>query len=169
VVACEECAYDGEQIVPASVASRLLSLVPCYREAVSGSAPSELTARPEPEVWSPLEYLSHVRDVFLVQRERVVLAQVDDLPNLARMHRDERVALCGYSSFAVDAVLVHLATAAELCAATFAALGGESWSRRFVYNWPSPAEHDLAWLARHTLHEGTHHLFDLRRLLTGDS
>lgn len=32
-----------------------------------------------------------------------------------------------------------------------------SWRRPFVYDWPSPAEHDLAW---HTVHEGEHHFLD---------
>jgi S-DNA-T family DNA segregation ATPase FtsK/SpoIIIE len=66
-------------------------------------------------------------------------------------------------------VLDHVTAAAELCAATFGALAGDGWSRRLVYNWPSPAEHDVAWLARHTLHEGVHHLVDVSRIVAGES
>jgi hypothetical protein len=42
----------------------------------------------------------------------------------------------------------------------------DDWQRRLVYNYPEPAERDLAWLARHTVHEGEHHLFDVDRLLS---
>ncbi|HZA85726.1 MAG TPA: hypothetical protein VE466_02505, partial [Acidimicrobiales bacterium] len=41
--------------------------------------PANLRSRPEPQTWSPLEYGCHVRDVMLVQRERVLAAR--------RMHR----------------------------------------------------------------------------------
>jgi hypothetical protein len=35
----------------------------------------DLRTRPQPHVWSPLEYGCHVRDMLLVQRERVLTAR----------------------------------------------------------------------------------------------
>jgi len=34
-----------------------------------------------------------------------------------------------------------------------------------AYPWPAPAERDVAWVGRHTVHEGEHHLMDVRRVL----
>jgi hypothetical protein len=135
---------------------------------MSGSAGVLARRRPEAAVWSPLEYACHVRDVLLVQRDRVVLAQVEERPSAARMYRDERVELCGYSSQVVREALDQLSMAAGLCALVFDRLDDTAWSRPLVYNWPQPTERDLAWLGRHTVHEAHHHLHDvvgvLRRL-----
>lgn len=106
-----------------------------------------------------------MRDVFLVQRDRVVLARVETTPNFARMYREERVAMCRYAGSALAGVLDQLAMAGELCAIVFESLDEAEWSRRFIYNWPAADEHDLAWLGRHAVHEGSHHLMDVRRCL----
>jgi DinB superfamily len=117
-------------------------------------------------VWSALEYLCHVRDVVLVQRERAVLARVEDLPSFPRMYRDERVALCRYSEQNVEEVLDQLSVATSLCALVFDGLEEAEWSRPLIYNWPTPAEFDLAWLGRHTVHEVEHHFRDVVSVLT---
>jgi S-DNA-T family DNA segregation ATPase FtsK/SpoIIIE len=95
----------------------------------------------------------------------LVLAQVEDRPSFARMYRDERVALCAYSEVSITSVLDQLEMAATLCALAFGAVEPNSWDRSLVYNWPSASEHDLAWLGRHTVHEGVHHLMDVGRVL----
>jgi hypothetical protein len=117
--------------------------------------------RPEPAVWSALEYLCHVRDVLIVQRDRAVLAQVEERPNFVRMYRDERVDLCHYASHDVGEVLNHVGMAAELCALVFDSLDEKAWSRPLIYNWPGPIERDVAWLGRHTAHEAEHHFQDI--------
>ena len=48
--------------------------------------------RPSPEQRSPIEYACHVRDVALMQRNRVYVALVEDEPSFKPMYRDERVA-----------------------------------------------------------------------------
>jgi S-DNA-T family DNA segregation ATPase FtsK/SpoIIIE len=62
-------------------------------------------------------------------------------------------------------VLDELTANAEAMAADLEALRPEDWSRRAVYQYPEPTERDMAWLARHTVHEGHHHLLDVGRVL----
>jgi DinB superfamily len=164
-VACDECGFSDELAALDTIAGRLRSFGPRFREALAGAGPDVVSRRPEPAVWSALEYACHVRDVFLIQRERAVLAQVEDTPRTARMNRDERVALCRYNAQALPDVLDQLAMAAELCALVFQDLDGAAWGRRLVYPWPVPAERDVAWVGRHTVHEGEHHLMDVDRVL----
>jgi hypothetical protein len=165
---CETCGFVYEQVELRAVAERLSSYPPQYRDAMSGVPDILSRRRPESGVWSALEYLCHVRDVFCVQRDRVVLAQVEERPSVCRMYRDERVELCGYSSQDVREALDQLSMAARLCALVFDHLDDTAWRRPLVYNWPRPTERDLAWLGRHTVHEAHHHLQDivgvLRRL-----
>jgi hypothetical protein len=165
MTACEECGYVYEELAVAAISETLRHLPHRYREALGGSDPSDLSVRPTPNTWSALEYVCHVRDVLLVQRERVVLAQVEEVPSFVRMYRDERVELCGYNVQSAASALAQVEMAAELCSLAFQRIEGPTWGRRFVYNWPAAAENDLVWLGRHTVHEGEHHLRDVRRVL----
>lgn len=165
MTSCDECGFVYEDLRAAAISATLGSFAARYREALAGVDEGVASRRPEPSVWSAREYACHVRDVLLIQRDRAVLAQVEDSPSFARMHRDERVALCHYDAKPVEEVLEQLAMAAELCALVFQDLPAATFARRLVYNWPDAAEQDLAWLGRHTVHEGVHHLMDVRRVL----
>ena len=147
------------------VPGRLRALRSGFSEELSGADTAAVSRRPEPSVWSALEYACHVRDVLLVQRERLIVAQVEDVPAVARMHRDERVGLARYDAHPVPVVLDQLGMAAELCAVTFEALDAAGQARRLVYPWPEATERDLDWVGRHAVHEGEHHLMDVRRVL----
>jgi len=92
-----------------------------------------------------------------------VRALVEDRPDLTPMHRDERVVLCHYAAEPLPAVLGQLAMAAELCAAVLDGLAPEAWDRPVLYHFPELTERDLAWVGRHTIHEGRHHLMDIGR------
>ena len=163
--ACLQCGFRYADVAVAEIAGRLRAAPARYRAALAEPSPEAAARRPDAGVWSALEYACHVRDVLLIQRDRAVLAQVEDRPSVARMHRDERVALCGYAAQPPGEVLAQLAMAAQLCALVFGGLDDDAWSRRLIYNWPAAAERDLAWLSRHTLHEVEHHLGDITSVL----
>lgn len=44
-------------------------------------------------------------------------------------------------------------------------LHAQDWTRVLVYNYPTPTEVSLRWVAVHTVHEVRHHLGDMRRQL----
>ena len=162
---CAECGFSDQLVQPDAVPGRLRALRNGFSKELDGVATVAVSQRPEPAVWSALEYACHVRDVLLVQRERMIAAQVEDLPAVARMHRDERVSLARYDAHPVPVVLDQLGMAAELCAVAFEALDAAGRARRLVYPWPEVTERDLAWVGRNTVHEGEHHLMDVRRVL----
>jgi len=164
-VDCAECGFSYERVQPDEVPVRLRALRSGFSEELSGAGTAAVSRRPEPSVWSALEYSCHVRDVLLVQRERMIVAQVEDVPAVARMHRDERVSLARYDAHAAPVVLDQLGMAAELCAVTFEAFDAAGRDRRLVYPWPEATERDLGWVGRHAVHEGEHHLMDVRRVL----
>ena len=137
---CAECGFSYQLVQPDAVPGRLRALRSGYSEELSSAGT-------------------------VVQRERMIVAQVEDVPAVARMHRDERVSLARYSAHAVPVVLDQLGMAAELCAVTFEALGAAGRARRLVYPWPEATERDLGWVGRHAVHEGEHHLMDVRRVL----
>lgn len=120
-----------------------------------------MRTRPRPETWSPLEYGCHVRDVLLVQRERVLAARRTDRPSFDPMGRDERVDHDGYADQDPDDVARQLTDAAFMLSNVLGRLGPEEWERTVMYNYPGRMERSLRWVAVHTEHEVRHHLGDI--------
>ena len=162
---CDECGFVYADLGPADVPPRLAALGPVYGDRL-GADPSVLRRRPSPDIWSGLEYCCHVRDVLIVQRERLQLALAEDCPVFVPMGRDERVVNDRYNEQDPTVVAAELRAAADAVAAGFAALDDAGWERVGVYNWPERAERSMLWLGRHTVHEGEHHLRDVDRALT---
>src|SRR5215471_20408316 len=124
---------------------------------------SLLRTRPAEGVWSALEYACHVRDVFLVQRDRLYTALVEETPTFTPMYRDQRVTLARYNAQDPEEVAAQLATAAQLIAQAFKALDAAQFQRRCIYNFPAPTERSLLWVGQHVIHEGEHHFRDIER------
>ena len=59
---CDACGFDGARYDDASLLHALRILGPRWRSLLSQTGP-ELRERPEPEVWSALEYAAHSRDI----------------------------------------------------------------------------------------------------------
>ncbi|GGM69918.1 DinB family protein [Dactylosporangium sucinum] len=157
---CEECGFDYAGVPAEAVPERLRGFGARFAAAL---AAVEVRRRPAPDVWSPLEYTCHVRDVFAVQRERLALGLREDRPEFVPMGREERVVADAYNTQDPAVVLAALALAADALAADFARLTAVELERTGRYPWPEPAERTLLWLGRHTVHEGEHHLIDVAR------
>jgi hypothetical protein len=165
VTSCEECDFVYEDLAIGAIPGALRAIGPSYRAAFARIDPVLAAQRGEPDVWSALEYVCHLRDVLLVQRERVVLAQVTDRPTVASMSRDERVSICRYDTQPLAEVLDQLTMAAGLCALTLEGLAPAGWQRQIVYPYPQTEVRTMDWVGRHAVHEGRHHLGDVQRVL----
>lgn len=166
---CDQCQFVYDDHGPATVAVELASLGPRYGERLNVPAGSReaavLRERPEPGVWSALEYACHVRDVLLAQRERLFLALVEDCPSFVPIYREQRVSLARYREANPGTVAAQLGMVAELVAGAFEGIDDAGWRRECIYNFPAPARRSVGWLATHTVHEGEHHLADIDRVL----
>jgi hypothetical protein len=162
---CDECGFVYASISTAEIPIALEAFGPEYRTRLS-TEPARLRVRPSPEVWSALEYACHVRDVFEVQRARLVLALEEVRPSFTPMGRDERVTRDRYNEQSPPQVGDQLAQAASALATEFAGLRDDQWERTATYNWPTTAERTMTWLGQHTIHEGRHHLRDIDTVLS---
>jgi len=167
--ACSECGFVYDEVPVEGIPARLTSLGPRYRDRlVAGDPPvaaAGLRNRPDLDVWTPLEYACHVRDLLEVQRERLARAMTEECPTFAPMGREELVITRRYDEQDPVVVADQIDGRADELSAAFAALDAAQWERTAIYNWPAPAERSMAWMARHTIHEGEHHLGDIDRLL----
>ena len=156
---CDECGYvydaDGWSSASAAIVDGVTTIVTALSDG------RETATRPAPDTWSPHEYACHLRDVLLVQRERVLAARRMDRPSFDPMGRDERVAHDGYADQRLEDVLRQLGDAALLFANVLDRLGPADWDRTLMYNYPAKLERSLRWVAVHTVHEVVHHRGDV--------
>jgi S-DNA-T family DNA segregation ATPase FtsK/SpoIIIE len=163
---CDECNFVYDAVPLDRVITEIRALPRQYSDRLTaadrvGAARSRVLAG----TWSALEYTCHVRDVLKIQRERLSTALAEQRPWFTPMRRDERAVEQRYNEQDVEAVLYELKQAARSLADVFVALDDQQWDRTAVYNWPETAERTMAWLARHTLHEGVHHLRDIDAII----
>lgn len=156
---CDECGYSYDEGLAWSAGTAIVDEARGIGHAIERLG-ERSRRRPSADVWSPLEYACHVRDVLLAQRERVLLARQVDCPTPAPMGRDARVVMEGYAEQDPTSVARQLSDAAELFENVLDRLG-DDWDRTLIYNFPHPTERSLRWVAVHTLHEVVHHRRDV--------
>lgn len=162
---CSECGFSYDMAdVPA--AARTVRDRAADIAEILGTTGIDLRSRPETDVWSPLEYACHVRDLLLVQRERILSARRLDGYVCESMGR-ERVEFDGWAEQQPDDVARQLTDAALMLAHVLDRLDTEAWKREMVYPYPEPTTRTISWVALHTVHEAHHHLVDIRRHLPG--
>ena len=162
---CNECGYEYD-LSQATSAGQAIVVGADRLGALLEDNRNEVRRRRAAKTWSPLEYGCHLRDVLLVQRERVLLARRAERPSVVPMGRDERVDHDGYDKQDPADVARQLSDAARMFENVLARLGPSNWERTVIYNYPARSERSLEWIAAHTLHEVRHHLLDVERQLS---
>ena len=162
---CQECGYDYDELARDALSSALRAFIPPYRRVLEHTDPSRLRVKPSSDVWSPLEYACHVRDVFRIQRERIALAMAEDNPVFASMRRLERSDEENYNGQEPDEVAAQLSASGLGLVAALDGLTDAQWQRTGVYSYPTEQVRTMEWIARHTIHEARHHLQDIEEQL----
>ena len=167
VTPCVECDFDYDLVGGQNFGIAAGSFVEGYVDLLAATSVTLLKCRPAVDVWSPLEYACHVRDLLVVQRERVLTARRRDRPVAESMGRDERAEHDGYNDQRPSDVARQLGDAMLLLSNVFSRLSPAEWERTVIYPYPypdpNPGERSMRWMATHTLHELHHHLVDIRR------
>ena len=115
---CAECGFDPD--VPVTdIGSRLRTTIPQWSAVL---ARPDAAVRPQPTVWSPLEYACHVRDVCRIFGERLELMRTEDDPLFANWDQDETAVRERYFTQEPAMVAEQYADEAEATAAAFDAV-----------------------------------------------
>jgi DinB superfamily len=166
VETCADCGFAFSALSTPEIAPALLAQAFRYFELLTTGDPDRLRTRPAPDVWSPLEYSCHLRDVFLVQETRIHRC-AEDQPDFVSMRGEERVSEDRYNDQDLSVVASQIHSAAATLARTLAALDETAWTRTGLYHWPTTELRTVDWIGRHTLHESVHHFSDIERQLKG--
>ncbi|MGZ4564421.1 MAG: DinB family protein [Mycobacterium sp.] len=140
----------------------IAGLPDAVRDVLSAISPEALRVRPGPEVWSVAEYLCHLRDVYVSFTIRLYRVRTEQQPAFEPMFNDLRARRFRYNDCDIDATLDELAAAAAGFRDEVARTGDHGWGRTATR---LPGERRTArWLVRQAMHEGVHHLGDIRRI-----
>jgi hypothetical protein len=158
---CEEgCEFAWSSIAASDVSERIIKSSTEMADLLLAGANS--AARKSSEVWSPLEYASHVRDVLFNLRDRLVVALNEENPLCKGLFGTPRIELGLYAGDSIDVVCQELKMAASLFTRTWDRIPEGLRGRTMVYGYPRLADRSLRWVAAQALHEVEHHLADVR-------
>lgn len=154
---CPDCGFDARSVAGPEVAARL-RLTAAHWPAVC--ARSDVRVRPEPGMWSPLEYACHVRDVCRVFESRVNLMRSQVDPAFENWNQDVAAIVGAYGAQDPAVVSVELSAAAQAAAESFDALGERDWQR--AGRRTNGSVFTMETLGQYFLHDVIHHLHDVR-------
>lgn len=161
---CEECGFVWDEIELEAIGDRL-NVSAGQLAAIFASGGAALGQRPSAEVWSAVEYGSHVRDVLLNLRDRLVVGLAEDNPSPKPMHGSLRIEKGMYRVDDPGDIAEDLIVASRLFDRTLGVITASEGERPIFYGWPRPATRTLRWVAAQALHEVEHHLADVQRLV----
>lgn len=153
---CPECGFDSAQLDVARTGQAVRANAAAWQERLRAA---DVADRPEPGIWSPLEYACHVRDVFELFDQRLRRMLSEDDPLFANWDQDETAIIERYHEQDPESVALDLERNAETVATTFEAVAGDQWQR------PGRRSDGAAFtvdsFARYFLHDPVHHLWDV--------
>jgi len=169
-VECTECGFSYDAVSVPEALEALRGFGKRYRIPLTRGLKGEdldalLRAHSIDGTWSALEYACHMRDVLMVQHERLAHALVEPGFTPEPMRRDERVVEQDYNGQDPATVADDLAAHSGSVATFGENLTDDQLSLTMIYGYPEIAERPLSWVLVHTVHEGEHHLLDIARVL----
>jgi hypothetical protein len=130
-----------------------------WEQAIHGVAGDKISRRPIPEMWSVAEYVDHVREVLFGMRLVVesALSQPGVDLGQAPEPRFDRLP----RRIDVKTALTELGREAEALAERLRRLSSPERHLTAIIGGEAVDSH---WVARHAVHDATHHLDDVERL-----
>jgi hypothetical protein len=154
---CEECGLSAGEVVPTQISGRAFVAAEEWVQILRSSP--AVSERPRPDVWSPLEYGAHVRDVFGIFDARLAQMLSTDQPTFANWDQDATAVEKRYGESDPDVVASELEAAALTFTDRLAAVEPHQWQRRGRRS--NGSEFTVVTLAQYLLHDIVHHLWDV--------
>lgn len=153
---CPECGFDAGAVPAGEIADRVLALTAPWQEVLRRPG---VRVRPAPQVWSPLEYGAHIRDVCRVFDGRVRQLLADDPARFANWDQDATAEESRYAEQDPALVADELQAAAATLAASYRGVPEQAWQRKGLRS--NGSEFTMLTLGQYLLHDLAHHLVDV--------
>jgi hypothetical protein len=159
---CPECGFDASTFPASEVAPLIRVNARAWSRLLAPATPPDaarLRRRPRPDRWAPIEYACHVRDVFVLYRERLQLMLEEDDPLYPNWDQDATAVRERYAEQDIGLVSAQLLAAASALAAAFESVHGGEWQRSGRRG--DGASFTVDSFSRYMVHDPVHHLFDV--------
>jgi hypothetical protein len=153
---CPECGFDATAIEATDVAGMIPTNANSWQTVLQRT---DVRVRPTADIWSPLEYACHVRDVFDLYNLRLHLMLDEDAPTFANWNQDVTAVEQRYGAQNPVAVAIELNSASERLAASFGEVRADQWHRTGLRS--DGAHFTIDSFARYLIHDPIHHLHDV--------
>ncbi|MGO9343967.1 MAG: DinB family protein [Acidimicrobiales bacterium] len=155
---CTACGFDGGRYDDDALLDALRELGSRWR-ALLFNAQSELRSRPQPEVWSAIEYAAHSRDITSLHAFGVEQALTGEEPRYPEVDNDLVTAVASdYATADPGEVADELEEQAQRMADLALRAGPAAWSRGLTLG---DERIEVRRLMEHALHDSQHHLADV--------
>jgi DinB superfamily len=153
---CPECGFEAQSFARDDVGRIIRENTAEWQRIL---ARADVQRRPRADVWSPLEYGCHIRDVYRICDGRLDLMLNETDPTFANWDQDATAIEDAYDTQDPATVSVELEAAAARIAVRFDAVSGDEWSRRGFRS--DGAHFTVESFARYVVHDVAHHLVDV--------
>jgi hypothetical protein len=157
---CTACGFDGAVYRDTALLAALRELGERWLLLLA-TCGEQLRVRPEPEVWSAIEYAAHTRDIVALHAYGVEQALTGDEPSYPPLV-DDFVDSVASTYREADPVAVVDRLGAEACHLAQLAddAGAAAWSRGLTIG---ASRMDVRRMLEHALHDALHHIDDVER------
>lgn len=153
---CEDCGFEASQFDVLKTGDAIRDQASRWADVLHRE---DATLRPKPDVWSPLEYGCHVRDVFRKFDERLKLMVEENNPQFENWDQDKTAIEDNYGGQNPSVVANELVYAAETLARRFDAIELQQWTRCGFRS--DGSAFTIESIARYLMHDPVHHLWDV--------
>jgi hypothetical protein len=155
---CPECGFDTSGFERELIGTMVLANAAAWPRVLRRA---DVEQRPAVDVWAPLEYACHVRDVFRIYDERLDRMLRENDPQYANWDQDASAVAERYGEQNAVVVADELVAAAAQIAERFDGVTGDQWDRRGTRS--DGAHFTVESFARYFIHDPVHHLHDVSR------
>ncbi len=156
---CPECGFDAPGLDRGRIPQAIRDNATLW-EVVLGT--DDAAVRPSANVWSPLEYASHVRDVHRLFGERLARMLGDDDPAFDNWDQDAAAVDGDYGSQDPATVAPDVVAAADTVAGSYEQVADDQWQRTGRRS--DGATFTVDTFARYHLHDLVHHAHDVSHI-----
>ena len=153
---CPQCSLEAGVLTLAEIPAVIRAQVQVWPVVLLRA---DVRLRPEPQVWSPLEYGGHTRDALGLFTDRLALILAEDEPTFADWDPNDAALAGRYHELDPGTVSEEILAAAETLAAAAEAVPPESVERRGLRSDGAPFT--VTTLLQYLVHDLVHHLWDV--------
>jgi hypothetical protein len=154
---CPECGFDARIFPREQIGDMLRGNAAVWGQVLQGA--DGVHTRPSEDVWSPLEYGCHVRDVYRLYDRRLESMLTQDDPLFPNWDQDATAVESRYGEQDPQVVAKELIAAGATLAERFDGVVDEQWQRTGRRS--DGAVFTVESFARYFIHDPVHHLYDV--------